>query len=150
MDDHLLFCPFYRITKSVDDALQLSDTYGVQQMDFGHATVLFIMSVITSLIDCTIEDYGLQLVCMDKHGNAYSGGGHQLMDIDDTTNSNGKRNEHREHLRRTNALMAVEVAEKISSNKRTKAFFRLFYINMYVPFIIQCFFAYVQYNNTIT
>ncbi|CAL9069941.1 unnamed protein product [Musa banksii] len=119
-----------KIAKSVDDALQLSDTYGVKKMDFGHAVVLFIMTVITILIDCTIEDYGLRLVSTDKHGSVCANGGKQVMELDVKGNSYDKRNEHREHLRRTNALLAIEVAEKISSNKKTKAFLHLIHINM--------------------
>lgn len=101
-------------------------------MDFGHAVVLFIMTVITILIDCTIEDYGLRLVSTDKHGSVCANGGKQVMELDVKGNSYDKRNEHREHLRRTNALLAIEVAEKISSNKKTKAFLHLIHINMYV------------------
>ncbi|XP_042389930.1 mediator of RNA polymerase II transcription subunit 33A-like [Zingiber officinale] len=112
-----------KIIKSVDDALRLSDTYGVQEMDVGHAIVLFIMTIITNLIDCTIEDCGLL-------GSAYANGGNQLMEIDMTTNLNEKRNEHREYLRQSNALMAIEVVEKISSNRRAKVFLRLIHINM--------------------
>ncbi|KAG6507964.1 hypothetical protein ZIOFF_033319 [Zingiber officinale] len=112
-----------KIIKSVDDALRLSDTYGVQEMDVGHAIVLFIMTIITNLIDCTIEDCGLL-------GSAYANGGNQLMEIDMTTNLNEKRNEHREYLRQSNALMAIEVVEKISSNRRAKVFLRLIHINI--------------------
>ncbi|WOL04556.1 mediator of RNA polymerase II transcription subunit 33A-like [Canna indica] len=119
-----------KIAKSIDDALQLSKTYGVQEMDFGHAIVLFFFSIITSLIDCTIEDCGCQLVSVDKHGNAYTNGGKLAMDIDIKGSSNEKRSERREHLRKSNALMAIEVAEKISSNKKAKAFLRLIHINM--------------------
>ncbi|RWW46877.1 hypothetical protein BHE74_00047171 [Ensete ventricosum] len=88
------------------------------------------MTVITSLIDCTIEDYGLRLVSTDKHGSVCANGGKQLMELDVKGNSYDKRIEHREHLRRTNALLAIEVAEKMSSNKKTKAFLHLIHINI--------------------
>ncbi|URE44240.1 hypothetical protein MUK42_13639 [Musa troglodytarum] len=119
-----------KIAKSIDAALRLSYTYGVQQMDFGHAIVLFILNIITSLMDCTIEDCGPQLVSADKHGCAYASGGEQTMQVDVKENSNERRNEHHEQLRRTNALMAIEVAEKVSSNKKAKAFLHLIRINM--------------------
>ncbi|RRT49121.1 hypothetical protein B296_00030998 [Ensete ventricosum] len=118
------------IAKSIDAALQLSCTYGVQQMDFGHAIVLFILNIITSLMDCTIEDCGPQLVSVDKHGCAYASGGEQTMQVNVKENSDEQRNEHHEQLRRTNALMAIEVAEKVSSNKKAKAFLHLIRINI--------------------
>ncbi|XP_038988885.1 mediator of RNA polymerase II transcription subunit 33A-like isoform X2 [Phoenix dactylifera] len=119
-----------KIIKSVDDALQLSHAYGVHQMDFGHMVVLSILSVITSLIDCTLEDCGLQLTFRYKHGDFYADEGHQVMDIDVRGSSDEKRNKHREQLRRTNVLLAIEVVEKITSNKRAKLFLRLIYLNM--------------------
>ncbi|XP_073105034.1 mediator of RNA polymerase II transcription subunit 33A isoform X2 [Elaeis guineensis] len=97
-------------------------------MGFGHMVVLSILSVMTSLIDCTLEDCGLQLTF--RHGDFYANEGHQVMDIDIKGSSDENRNKHREQLRRTNVLLAMEVVEKITSNKRAKFFLRLIYLNM--------------------
>ncbi|XP_078160914.1 mediator of RNA polymerase II transcription subunit 33A-like isoform X1 [Carex rostrata] len=44
------------IVKSIDEALQLSGTYGVTQMDLGHAIVLFIFTLVKTLVDSVLED----------------------------------------------------------------------------------------------
>ena len=92
--------------------------------------VLSILSVMTSLIDCTLEDCGLQLTFRYKHGDFYANEGHQVMDIDVKGSSDEKRNKHREQLRRINVLLAIEVVGKITSNKKARVFIRLFYRNM--------------------
>uniref|UniRef100_A0A6V7QSZ3 Mediator of RNA polymerase II transcription subunit 33A n=1 Tax=Ananas comosus var. bracteatus TaxID=296719 RepID=A0A6V7QSZ3_ANACO len=120
-----------KITKSIDEALQLSQTYGVDQMDIGLAVVLFTLCVITSLIDCTLKDFGLPFVSRDGHVNFLSIEGQQTMDIDYKGSSNDKRNEHREQLRRTNSLLALEVVEKMAANRKTQVFLRLIHLNMY-------------------
>ncbi|XP_058075235.1 mediator of RNA polymerase II transcription subunit 33A-like isoform X2 [Magnolia sinica] len=119
-----------QIMKSVDDALRLSHTNGVSVTEVGHAAVLFLFSVIISLIDCTLEDWGMQSASIDKSGSAYGSAGHQDMDIDAMGNSNDKRNEHREQLRRVNAFTAIEVVEKLTENKRAMVLLRLVHLNM--------------------
>nr|XP_010921239.1 mediator of RNA polymerase II transcription subunit 33A isoform X2 [Elaeis guineensis] len=119
-----------KIVKSVDDSLQLSHTYGVHQMDFGHAVVLSFLSFMTCLIDCTLEDCGFQLPFRDKYGNFNAKEGHQVMEIDVKESSDERWNRHREQLRGTNALLAIEVVGKITSNKKARVFIRLFYLNM--------------------
>ncbi|XP_072997248.1 mediator of RNA polymerase II transcription subunit 33A-like [Typha latifolia] len=119
-----------KITKSIYDALQISHTYGVHQMDLGHAVVLFFLTVITSLIDCTLEDCGLPFVSTDEHHNMYTNGGQKTMDLDVKGSLSDKRNEHREQLRRTNTLMALEVVQKMTANRKTQVFLRLVHLNM--------------------
>lgn len=119
-----------KIVKSVDDALQFTHTYGICVSDVGHAAVLFLFSVIISLIDCTLEDWGLQLSSTDKHLTAYGNTDHQDMDIDALGNTNDKRCEHREHLRRMNAFMAFEVVERLTENQKAMVLLRLVHLNM--------------------
>lgn len=73
---------------------------------------------------------------MDKQYSTYGNAGHQDMDIDAMGSSNDKRHEHREHLRRMNAFMAIEVVERLTGNKKAMVLLRLVYLNMYGPFII--------------
>lgn len=122
-----------KITKAIDDAMKLSETYKVQEMDFGHVIVLFYFSIISSLIDCSIEDCSCLLVSADKYGSAFVNGGKLATELD-VKSLNEKINERRDHLRQSNALMAIEVAEKVTSNKKSKAFLRLISINMPVRF----------------
>lgn len=100
-------------------------------MDIGLAVVLFTLCVITSVIDCTLKDFGLPFVSRDGHVNFLSIEGQQTMDIDYKGSSNDKRNEHREQLRRTNSLLALEVVQKMAANRKTQVFLRLIHLNMY-------------------
>lgn len=122
------------IVKSVDDALQLSQKFGIRVSEVGHAVVLFLFRAIISLIDCTLEDWGLQSSSMDKQCSTYGNGGHQDMDIDAMGNSNDKRHEHRENLRRMNAFMALEVVERLIGNKKAMVLLRLVHLNMPAKF----------------
>lgn len=101
-------------------------------MDFGHAIVLCFFNIITSLIDCTIEDCGSQLVFVDDHDSAFAKRRKLAIEENFKGTQNEKMKGHHEHLRRINALMAIEVAEKISSNKKAKSFLHLICVSMYV------------------
>jgi len=127
----LLLFFFCRMTKLVDDSLQLSHTYGIHKIDFGHAMIFFVLNVILSLIDGTLEDWGLQFMSVDKRGNKNANEVYQVMDIDAKENSNYKKHERREQLRRANSLMAIEFVEKITANAKVKVFLRLIHFNMY-------------------
>ena len=127
----LLLIFLCRMTRLVDDSLQLSHTYGIHKIDFGHAVIFFVLNVILSLIDGTLEDWGLQFMSIDKTGNKNANEVYQVMDIDAKENSNYKRHEHREQLQRANSLMALEVVEKITANAKLRVFLRLIHFNMY-------------------
>jgi hypothetical protein len=48
-----------RIIKSIDDVLELSSVYQVENVGFGIVIVLFFLREITTLVDCVLEDFGL-------------------------------------------------------------------------------------------
>jgi hypothetical protein len=56
------------------------------------------------------------------------------MEVEDDSNS--KRNEHRENLRRTNIVVAVDMVRKLTQQKRMSTFLHLVYWNMYFPSIL--------------
>jgi hypothetical protein len=120
------------MTKSIDAALQLSKIYGVSKMDFGHAVILFVLSVITKLIDCILEDCGFPSAMTEGQGSVYPIEGPQAMDLDVKGASTVKQNEHREQLRRKNTIMALEVLHMMVADKKIQAFLRLVCLNMYV------------------
>lgn len=93
--------------KSIDEALQLSRTYGVQQMDLGHAIVLFIFTVVKTLVDSVLEDCGFPYARTDMQHN-----------LDMRGNA-------------SNTLLALEIVEKIITNKKAQVFLRLISINKY-------------------
>ncbi|PKA61809.1 Mediator of RNA polymerase II transcription subunit 33A [Apostasia shenzhenica] len=119
-----------KITKSIDEALHLSRAYGLDKIDFGHAVIFFVLTIITRLMDAILEDLGMKFVFSDKDANIYVAEDHQDMEIDSTGNLNDKRKEHRDQLRKSNTLMALEVVEKIMSNKKNKAFLHIIHLNM--------------------
>jgi len=113
------------LAKSIDDAMQLAHRYGCQHLDFGHAIILFVLSLVEMLIDCILDDCGLLNISTDEHDNIYT---------KKNTNFDGKRqldmgDEHRELLRRKNILMSIEVVEKATANKIAQVFLRLVYLN---------------------
>ncbi|XP_026413117.1 mediator of RNA polymerase II transcription subunit 33A-like [Papaver somniferum] len=119
-----------KIIKSVDDALQLSHTYGMQILELGHAFVLFFFSIITGLVDCTFDDWGLQPTSIDKTNSIFGVGEHQDMDVDSKGTLNDKRTEHREQLRKANAYTAIEILAKLTENKKATTLLRLVHLNM--------------------
>uniref|UniRef100_A0A1D1Y8M9 GMP synthase [glutamine-hydrolyzing] n=2 Tax=Anthurium amnicola TaxID=1678845 RepID=A0A1D1Y8M9_9ARAE len=130
-----------KIAKSVNDALQLTHNYEVTSMDFGKVLILFFFTVVTRLIDGTLEDLGLQL--------AYSGKGSGLpvctvnQDFHTKEYPNDKRREYREHLCKRNTLMAIEVAEKLTADKKAKVLLRLVHKNM--PETFNCLLQRLQF-----
>ncbi|MQM19972.1 hypothetical protein Taro_052985 [Colocasia esculenta] len=118
-----------RIAKSVSDALHLTQNYDIPNMDFGKVLMLFLFTAITRLIDCTLEDLGLQLTYSEKSGSmpVYT----LNQDFHVKENSNDKRHEYREHLRKRNTLMAMEVAEKLTADTKAEVLLHLVYKNMY-------------------
>ncbi|CAM0957186.1 unnamed protein product [Alopecurus aequalis] len=119
------------IAKSINDAMQLSDIYGFQRMDFGHTVIFFVLSIINILTGCILEDWGFPSICSNEHDNIYAiGGVNKHMSLDGKGSLLDRRDEQREHLRRNNTLMALEVVEKITANKTAQVFLRLVYLNI--------------------
>lgn len=110
---------FCRLIEYVNDAVRLSDEYGIQFSEVGHVAVVFLFKAICCLIDCTLEDWGIE-----------GGNGLQDMDMDSTKGPNNKTYEHREHILRVNGLMAVEVAAKLLENRKAVILLRLVHLNM--------------------
>ncbi|XP_049933972.1 mediator of RNA polymerase II transcription subunit 33A-like isoform X2 [Nymphaea colorata] len=112
-----------KMLKSVDESLHLSSTFGLHIVDLGQATVLFLFHVITNLVNCSLEDWGLHSAHIDKQGSMY-------MDVDIQEKLDDGSHEHRNHLRKTNAFTALEVVEKLVENKKATIIFRLVHWNM--------------------
>lgn len=127
----ILFFLFGRIIKSVDAALQLSETYKICILELGHLSVLFFFSIVVGLIDITFNDMGLPVNSPDIPTGPFGNGDVQDMDVDSTGNYNVRRNEHREFLRKTNSIMAIEVLAKLTENRKAMLPLRLVHLNMY-------------------
>lgn len=119
-----------KITRSIDAALQLSKIYGVSGIDFGHVVILFVLVVITKLIDCVLEDCGFPSGMTEEQDSVYSIEGPQGMDLDVEGVSSAQQIEHREQLRRKNTVMAFEVVHMMAADRKIQAFLRLICHNM--------------------
>lgn len=119
-----------KMTKSIDAALQLTKTYGVSKIDFGHVVILFVLTVTTKLIDCVLEDCGFPSAMAEGQGSVYPIEGPHAMELDVKGVSTVKQNEHREQLRRKNTVMALEVLHMMVADKKIQAFLRLICLNM--------------------
>ncbi|KAJ4832513.1 hypothetical protein Tsubulata_000069 [Turnera subulata] len=118
-----------KIIKSVDAALQLSQRYGgVRVVELGHLFILSFFSIFVGLIDSIFEDIGLEM----KSGDVVDGpfGTVDDMDVDMRGNYNVVRNEHREMLRKTNSVMALEVLAKLTESRKAMVLLRLVHLNM--------------------
>lgn len=125
----MLFC---RITKSVDVALQLSQTYEVEIVELGHALVLYFFSIVIGLVDSILDDWGLQMTSVDGASGTIRSDLSQNMDVNSEGNHFHKRNEHREEIIRKNSFMALEVLGKLTDHRKAMVLLRLVHLNMYV------------------
>ncbi|XP_057971679.1 mediator of RNA polymerase II transcription subunit 33A-like [Malania oleifera] len=119
-----------KIIKSVDTALQLSQTYTIQVLELGHAFALFFFSIVIGLVDCTSDDWGLQMTSGDRSSGAFGSGDHQNMEIDSKGNQHLRRNELREQIRRKNSFLAMEVLGKLMESRKAMVLLRLVHLNM--------------------
>lgn len=119
-----------RITESIDAALQLSQTFKVHVVELGHALVLFFFSVIISLIDSTLDDWGFKMTSRKRPRSAF-GGSDNDMEIDYRESQNLKVKEHHERIRKRNSLLAIEVLAKLTESRKSLVLLRLVHLNMY-------------------
>lgn len=121
MDWLILVCFICRnIVQSIDDALQLSQTYKVSVVEFGHAFVLSFFAVVVRLIDALLEDLGLELS---------SAVDHHSMDVDSVGNCDAEKNEQ------ARTIPVVEVLAKLTESTKAFLLLRLVHFNLYVMLI---------------
>ncbi|XP_028764479.1 mediator of RNA polymerase II transcription subunit 33A isoform X2 [Neltuma alba] len=117
-----------QIINSVDTALQLSRTYNISVLELGHVFVLFFHSIVTALIDSTLDDWGIQMKpCEEPFSNPKSD---LYMDIDPNVTHSIKRNEYREQIRKRNSFMALEVLERLTESRKATILLQSVLLNM--------------------
>ncbi|CAN6176678.1 unnamed protein product [Urochloa humidicola] len=119
-----------KITKSIADALQLSKIFGFSGTEFGHVVIMFVLAVITKLIDSILEDCGFPSGMAEGQESVYAIEGPQPMDLDVKRVSAENQNEHREQLRRKNTVMALDVLHMMVTDRKIQSFLRLIFLNM--------------------
>lgn len=119
-----------KIAKAVDDALQLSKSFHIPVAELGQTVVLFVFTLVLDLVDAIAEDSGLQLRWSEKQSRLTGNVGQCDIAIEVEDDSNSERQEHRENIRRTNIVVAIDMVRKLTQHKRTSTFLRLVYRNM--------------------
>lgn len=114
-----------RIMKAIDDALNLSDVFGVQASEPAVLVVLFVFSSVWQLLDASLDDEGLLEYTPDKSSKWLSR--MQDMDID---RFQEKRFEYHEGLKKMNTLMAIEMVADYLQNRLTSRILLLMRQNM--------------------
>lgn len=121
-----------RIAKSVNLALQLSETYKVPVVEYGHALVLFFLSTIISLVDSTLDDWGLKMTSRKRPRLAFGGSSDHDGETDSIRNENFRSNEHQERITTMNSFLAMEVLGNLTESRKAMVLLRLVHLNMYV------------------
>ncbi|KAF2306577.1 hypothetical protein GH714_019550 [Hevea brasiliensis] len=91
--------------------------FRVQVQELGHVLVLFFFSIVVGLIDSTFNDWGLRMKSSDIPSGPFGNADNKDMDVDAWGNYNIGRYEHRELLRKTNSLFAIERLLFYKANK---------------------------------
>ncbi|KAG9457423.1 hypothetical protein H6P81_001931 [Aristolochia fimbriata] len=108
---------------AVDEALHLSQVFGVQVSEPGVLVVEFVFAVMWQLVDATLDDEGLLDLIPDVKPRWTIKS--QDMEIDNEDNFDDKRSEHREKLRKMNGFITVELIVEFLKHRTTS---RLLYL----------------------
>ncbi|KAM1110892.1 hypothetical protein ACFX13_010309 [Malus domestica] len=119
-----------KIMESIDVALDLSQTYKVRVVELGHALVLFFFSVISCLIDSTLDDWGFKMTSRKRPRSDFGGADYSDMEIDSRESKNFKIKEHRQRIRKMNSFLAIEVLAKLTESRKALVLLRLVHLNM--------------------
>ncbi|KAI5447317.1 mediator of RNA polymerase II transcription subunit 33A [Lathyrus oleraceus] len=104
---------YQKVMKSVDGVLRLSQIFGMSQRESGNLVVEFIFSIVWQLLDASLGDEGLLEFTPDKKckwAMIY-----QEMELDGHNNYGDT--EHKERLRNTNTLIAIELIGRFLQDK---------------------------------
>ncbi|EOY10864.1 Reduced epidermal fluorescence 4, putative isoform 1 [Theobroma cacao] len=121
-----------QIVDSVDVTLQLSQNYGVHVVELGHAFVFFFSTIVTALIDCILDDWGLRMTSLDAQNGAVGTGSmdHHPIDTDTGGVYHIERDKQLEQMRWKNSFLAIEVLGQLTESLRAMVLLRLVYLNM--------------------
>ncbi|KAI3814826.1 hypothetical protein L1987_14472 [Smallanthus sonchifolius] len=103
------------IMNSIENALHLSQIFGINVNDPGSLLLEFIVSIVCQLVEASLEDEGLLELTEERK---FKWNVPQEMEID-SGSYGGKRNEYQEILQSRNTVMAVELIGLFLQNKVT-------------------------------
>ena len=111
-----------RILNSIDEALHLSDVFGIEASDPAVLLLLVVFSNVWQLVDATLDDERLLEFTPDKSSRWLTT--IQDIEIDDNGHFLENRSEHREAMLKSNTSMAFEmIVESLQSKVTLQIFF---------------------------
>jgi hypothetical protein len=116
------------MVKAVDEALHLSQLYGVSVSDFGTVAVQFLLTLIWRLMDATLEDWGVLIARTAKQELAMHQGQESYMEVDQYMAE--KQAGQLEQMHAANCIAAIDLVSKIIQNKMMKCLLRVAYHNL--------------------
>lgn len=118
--------------QSIDDALNLSQIFGLQECDPGILLVTFVFSIVWQLLDASLDDEGLLELTPEKKSRWPTQP--QDMEIDGQDSFSMKETDQHEKLQKANTAVAIEMIVEFLQNTVTARILYLTRRNMYVFF----------------
>lgn len=106
-----------RIMVAIDDALHLSQIFGLHLSEPSLLLLEFVFYTVYQLLDASLDDEGLLELAPEKNFKWPTVA--DDMEIDNLDDFNEKRSEHQERLSKVNTVMAMEIIGEFLSNKAT-------------------------------
>ncbi|XP_031400886.1 mediator of RNA polymerase II transcription subunit 33B-like isoform X2 [Punica granatum] len=114
----LINTPDYaKIMKSIDDVLNLSQIFGLEECEPGILLVEFVFSIVWQLLDASLDDEGLLKLTSEKKSRWPTQP--QDMEIDGQDSFSMKETEQQEILQKANTAMAIEMIVEFLQNTVT-------------------------------
>ncbi|XP_038723741.1 mediator of RNA polymerase II transcription subunit 33A isoform X2 [Tripterygium wilfordii] len=114
---HVKGSNYEQVMKSIDAVLHLSQVFSLESNEPGVLMVEFILSIVWQLLDASLDDEGLLEFTPEK--NTVMATKRLEIGIDCYDNYDDKHTAHREKLRSTNTVMAIELIGQFLQNKST-------------------------------
>ncbi|CAK9161890.1 unnamed protein product [Ilex paraguariensis] len=119
---------YQKAMKSIDTALHLSQTFGLQASEPGILMVEVVFSIVWQLLDASLDDEGLlELLPEKKHRWETKP---QDVEVDGHGSYAEKRMEHQDRLQNINTVMAIELIGRFLQNRATSRILYLAQRNM--------------------
>lgn len=131
--NHIIDGWFFRVMKSVDSVLHLSNTFDLPASEPGIFIVEFIFSMAFQLVEASLDDEGLMnMNHTQERDSKWASGAHQEMQIDGRGSYGENWGEFNGVLKNANTLMAIEMVGELLQNKITSRILFLARRHMYV------------------
>ncbi|XP_031101490.1 mediator of RNA polymerase II transcription subunit 33A-like [Ipomoea triloba] len=117
-----------KIMASINEALNLSQIFGLPECEAGLIMVEFVFAIVWGLVDASLDDEGLLELTTEKESRWLVRT--QDMEIDNRDTFDAKKAEQHELLFKKNTIMATEILGEFFRNKVTSRILYLVRVNM--------------------